>query len=324
MTPLLLTLLVAGGERPTLAIVPPVSIDGADTWLGLAVADNLANALLRYQRQDKKSGRSEYPLNVFSWRESTAAARAEGLDLRRPLSPESVNRLAKQLGSRYVFTGSYRVKPGKAPQVLLKWRLVDITRDRPPKEVRVTTNLATLSRRTDALVAAVLKGVGERPPKSKAAPAKYRTQALKAYAGGLEVLAQQSLDPYAQVVLQPIEIKKAHVLFAEATRSAPDLLRAWVGLALASAMLGELDRAEKEILHALAHADSFEPLNAVGLSYLYVRQNRPQDALKALNDAVNKQPGFMGALGYLGSAHLRAGQPKKAIEVFRTYKVRVP
>ncbi|MBI3180489.1 MAG: tetratricopeptide repeat protein, partial [Deltaproteobacteria bacterium] len=58
--------------------------------------------------------------------------------------------------------------------------------------------------------------------------------------------------------------------------------------------------------------------------YLYVRQNRPQDALKALNDAVKKQPGFMGALGYLGSAHLRAGQAKKAIEVFRTYKERVP
>src|SRR5689334_5810788 len=82
-------------ERPTLAILPPVSIDGSETWLGLGVADNLATGVLRYSRKGKDQS---YPLNVYSWRETLSAARGEALDVQKPLDFAEVARLARQLG----------------------------------------------------------------------------------------------------------------------------------------------------------------------------------------------------------------------------------
>jgi tetratricopeptide (TPR) repeat protein len=320
---LALILSAASAERPTLAILPPVPIEDESSWLGLAVADNLATDLLRYSPKDKKTGQRQYPFNVFSWRETTSAARSEGLDVKKPLSPESVARLARQLGARYVFTGSYKVKAGKMQQVLMKWRLVDTESDKPAKEMRVITNMATLSTRSGALTIAVLKLLGEKAPKPVSSP-RYSTKALKAYASGLEILARQSLEPHAPVMVPPLETKKARVLFESATEEAPEFLRGWIGQGLASAMLGEMDRAEKDVLHALAHAEHFEPLNALGLYYFQVRQAKSAEAIKTLEEATAKHPGFLGALGYLGSAYLRSGQPKKAEEVFARYKERVP
>ncbi len=310
--------------RPTIAVLPLVPIESSESWLGLAVADNVATGLLRYSRRDPKGGVESFPINVFSWRESLGAARGDGINTSRPLAPEAVRKLARELGARYVFSGSYRIKPGKTPRVLLKWRLVDAESTRPAKDVNVTTNFATLSTRTDKLLATVLKGLGERPERNRTPTVGIPTKALKAYAKGLEVLARQSLEPHARVVLPAMDLKKARLLFEDATADAPEFLRAWVGLALTSAMLGELELAEKQMLRALARADDFEPLNALGLYYLYVRQNKPEQAIGTLTAAGTRNPGFMGALGYLGSAYLRTGQPSEAAEVFAAYEARVP
>src|SRR4051812_43888207 len=83
MSSLSLGLLLLGAissGKPTVAILPPVAIDGSESWLGIAVADNLAAALLPQARLTGK----DYALNVFSWRETASAARAEGLDVTRP------------------------------------------------------------------------------------------------------------------------------------------------------------------------------------------------------------------------------------------------
>jgi tetratricopeptide (TPR) repeat protein len=321
MSTLLLAFLAAApAARPTLAVLPPVAIDGDESWLGYVVADNLSADLLTY----RKAGKKDYPLNVFSWRETTSAARAEGLDVRKPLSPASQQRLAQQLGARYLFTASYRVKAGK---VLLKWRLFDAeptAKKAAPKELKVTTNLSTLSSRTEALSAAVLKQLGEKPGKGAKAAKAWSADALEAYGRGLEILAQQSLESHAPVVLPAMELKKARLLFEEAVREAPQMWRAHVGLALTSAMLGELDRAEKEVLQAAAHASDIEPTSVLGLYYLQVRRQKIDEAVKTLVDATTKHPGFLGAFGYLGSIYLRTGKAKEAEGVFRAYMDRVP
>ena len=298
---------------------------GAPGWVGLAVADNLAAALMDYSRLDAKSGARTYPLAVFTWRESASAARGEGLDPRQPLAAAQVQILTHGLGARYVFTGDYRPKGGKAGALVFSWRIVDAENQRPIAEHKVVTNLATLSRQVDALVAAVLRALGERPPamvatKRHAVP----IAALTAYGRGLEVLAGQSLDPSARVVLPGMELKKAQLLFERTTTLAPRFARGWVALGITSAMLGEDSRAEKEVLRALTDTDDFEALDALGPYYVHMRRGQPEDAIRVLADATARRPGFLLGLGYLGSANLGQARPLQAAELFSTYAARVP
>jgi tetratricopeptide (TPR) repeat protein len=324
MSTLLCLLLSALPPPPaTVAILPPISVDGSESWLGLAVADNLSTTLLRANTRDAKAGREDYPVSVFSWREATSAARGEGIDPGRPLSAASLEKVARQLGTRLVFTGSYRVKAGKKPAVLLKWRLVDVASHRPAKENCVTTNLSTLGLHTDMLAAAVLRAMGQKPL-AKAAALPISGKALSDYARGLEILARQSLEPHAQIVVPALDLKKAHMLLESATQAAPGFTRAWVGRGLASLMLGDLAAGEKEILQAFAGSDLFEPQNTIGLYYLFVRQGKLDEAVRALTEATQQHPGFLAALGYLGSTYLRVNKSAKAAETFLAYERRVP
>ena len=326
MNALLLALFVAAPSnlRPTIAVLPPVAIDGAESWLGLAVADNLANSLLRFTRPTAKGAGPEFPLNVFSWREVLSAARSEDLDVSRPLSNESVHKLARELGARYIFSGSYRIKRKPSPKVLLKWRLIDIESPKPARDFNVTTNLATLSRRTGLLEQAVLKAVGERVDKKKPAAAAVPTKALQSYGEGLLILAKQSLEPHARIVVSVTELTKARALFEDAVRRAPNFLRAQISAAIACSMMGETDAAEQQILRAFTKASQFEPLNAIGLYYLFMRRSQSEQATKTLAETVANNPGFLGALGYLGNGYLRDGQARKAVEVSTAYEQKVP
>ena len=105
--------------------------DGAQQeGINLSVADKLSSGLLQYSQD---TGAKQ--VSVFTWRETWDAARNEGFDLQKPLSPNSVQKLAQQLGATYVFNGSYKVKQGKKPRVLLKWRITQT--GKKPKELRV-------------------------------------------------------------------------------------------------------------------------------------------------------------------------------------------
>src|SRR5262245_38566505 len=134
---LLLVALIAAAKGPVdIAVLPPVPIDGKEPWLGLAVADNLGSGLLHYGKDDK--GKKPINVSVFSWRETLSAARGENLDVAKPLGPDSVAKLTTQLGARLLFTGSYKVKGSR---VLLKWRVIDTTSKKKPKENKVDTDL---------------------------------------------------------------------------------------------------------------------------------------------------------------------------------------
>jgi tetratricopeptide (TPR) repeat protein len=323
MASIVLALLVAAAPQPrkTVAVVAPAALDGALGWVSLAVADNLATSLLDYRRPADASGVSEYPIDVFTWRESARAARAENVDTSRLISEADARKLARQLGARWVFIGSYR--PKGAGAITFQWRVVDAETRRGRRDVKVATNLTTLSGRVEALSSSVLRDLGERPGKAgRRAPVP--AAALAAYGRALEILARQSLDPGAAVVLPPIELKKVQALGEKATKIAPRFARAWVAMGLASAMLGDMARAEKEVLRAVSDTDDFEALDALGPYYLYTRQGRPEDAIRALTDAVGRRSGFLLGLGYLGNTYLRVGRARQAAEVFASYAARVP
>ncbi len=334
-------LLLSGGQvsDKAVAILPPVPVKGADPWLGMAVADSLEVRLLGHQRQDRKTKATLFPLSVFSWRQSLSAARAEGIDTSRPLSAAQAQALAGQLGARYVFVGSYAVKQKKKKvKVLFKWRLVDVQSKKKAKVHRVKTSITSFAAKTERLASDLLEALGEKSAKAKKGKKKKKKKkvesrdslaktpltAISAYAKGIAILGGQSLDPWARVVLPGKEILKAHILFESATEAAPKLRRAWIGRAIASAMLGEVAAAAKELAGAEAEKHASDPLTALGLYYVHVRKGEHDAALKALATATAAQPGFLAGLGYLGKSYFRAGRPAKALEVFDRYRARVP
>src|SRR5689334_21590594 len=108
--------------------------------------------------------------------------------------------------------------------------------------------MATAATKTGKLVVSVLTALGDKTAKKRLPPPlPLSTTAQKSYAQGLEILAKQSLDPQARVVVDANELKKARSLFAAAHVAAPTFVRAKVGAVLASAMLGELDRAQADL-----------------------------------------------------------------------------
>ena len=107
--------------HPTVAIVPPAASEKSQQWLSLVIAENLENRLLVKSRLDPATMERIYPLNLFSWRQTQAAARAEGISTRRPLSNSAAKRLTKQLGADLAFVGQYKMRD---KEVILNWRLV--------------------------------------------------------------------------------------------------------------------------------------------------------------------------------------------------------
>lgn len=319
MTALLCALVLSSsGLRPTVAILPPVPKEQQNAWLGLAVADQLTQRLLVHSRFNPKTLQREYPLNVFSWRQGVAAARGEGIDVTRPLDAKQQKRLRAQLGADFLFVASYAVAGESAK---LKWRLVG---SKEASQGEQSLKLKDLSVGIERMSQAMLKQA--EPGRSLAG---HRLQtlplaAIKPFGQALQILAGQSLDPRAHLVLPPAEIHKAHALLTAATEAAPESVRAWVERGVASAMVGNVGQAEEEIVQAMAQAGEFEPLNALGLYYLYDRQGHQDKSIKVLEEATNTHLGFLQGLGYLGQAYARAAENHKALKVFTAYSARVP
>jgi len=319
MPTLLLCLLIAasGEVRPTIAIAPPVSSAPQDAWVGLALADTLGTRLLIHSRYDAKSLERIYPLNVFGWRQTLAAARGEGIDAAR-IDDTSAVVVARQLGADAVFVGSY-VVTGK--DVALRWALVG---DRA-KAGTLALTLDGIGPAAEALAAAILQAIGQDARTAggnKIEP--LPIAAYKPFGEALLLLGRQSLDPRAQLVLGEPELRRAVALLSAATDAGPSFVRAWVERGIAAAMLGDEKGAEEALVQAMAQAGEFDPPTALGLYYLYDRQHKYDEAIAILRQATDAHLGFLQGLGYLGEAYARAGMQHESALVFTNYSARVP
>ncbi|OGR13403.1 MAG: hypothetical protein A2341_19670 [Deltaproteobacteria bacterium RIFOXYB12_FULL_58_9] len=319
---LILCVLLAASDadvRPTVAIVPPVPTTGSERWIGMAIADNLDSRLLFHSRFDPKTVSRVYPLNVFGWRQTQSAARAEGIDTTKPIDGPQTKKLQRQLGADYTFAGTYDLE-GK--QVILFWRLYG---DSKRRNRTTTFDVSNLADGTDNLAAELLEALGQSDKGLKA----HKQQSIplatmKPYGQALEVLDRQSLDPRAHLVLPRDEVARAHLQLSAATDASPGFVRAWVIRGIASIMLGEMERAEEELVHAMTSAGEFEPTTSLGLYYLYEHQKKSAEAIEVLEDATKTHLGFLHGLGYLGQAYMRNSQNHESLRVFSTYQARVP
>jgi len=305
--------------RPTVAVAPGVSATGAAPWLGFVIGDGVTTRLIIHSRFEAKRLERVYPLNLLGWRQVASAARAEGLDPKKPLSPADTQRLDEQLGADWMLVTSYVPGPASAK---VRYTLRGGGREQVGElEARYADTTAAC----ETLAAIVLRALGQDPAAvggHKLEPA--TADAARAFGEGLALLGRQSLDPRARVVLTPAELHQAHDLFAAATTATPELARAWVERGITSTMLGDNKAAEDELVQAMAQFGDFEPASSLGLYYFYDRQGRASDGLKVLEDATTTHLGFLQGLGYLAEAYARAGRSHEALQTWTSYAARVP
>lgn len=319
--PLLLALLLLAADtaRPTVAVVPPFPEGGADSWIGASIADNITARLLFHSQLDPRTMQRQYPLNVFGWRQTQSAARANGIDTTTPLFLAQAPRLARELGADVIFVGSYKVD---GTNVTLSWQLAG---DPNAKIQALVTDLDKLPEATEALAGGVLRALGQDAGRLGGHSLKSVPLAgMRPYGQALEILAGQTLAPHAPRVLPQAKLEEAHRLLAVATDAAPEFARGWVEQGIASTLLGNYPQAEDELLHAMAAAGEFEPANSLGLFVLYEHQNNEVEAIKIIAEATTTHLGFLQGLGYLGEAHLRMGDAHEALQAFTAYRDRVP
>jgi tetratricopeptide (TPR) repeat protein len=318
---LLCLLLVAADDapRPTVAILPPLPAAAADTWIGMAIADNLNARLLFHSRFDPKTVTSYYPMNVFGWRQALAAARGEGLNPTKLLSAKDLGMLRRQLGADIIFNGSYKVD-GK--NVLLNWGLAG---DKKYKNQSLTFELSDFSTPIEKVATDILVALNQSTKgiESHVLP-KTPLAALKPYAEALLILGSQSLDPRAHLVLSPQELQRAANLLSAATDADDSFVRAWIARGVAAAMVDDQEGAEAALIKSMTAAGEFDPETTLGIYYMYARQGKLAEGIKVLDDVTKSHLGFLHGLGYLGLAYERAAQSHDALRIFAVYEARAP
>lgn len=320
MSPLL-ALLVVAAPLPTtvVAVMPPATDQAGNAWFGLAFADELEARLLAHTVNDPATNKDIYPVSVFGWRQTVAAAREAGITPDHPLTFNEGRDVARALGAVAVFSGTYVIK---TTSIRLIWRLLGVG-DGLSHELEIPLDeVGVYVGRIYPIIIreAGLHGLGvtvDDPPERPFA-------ALRAYGEALGILRQQSLDPRARIVLSDAQLDAAHVLLSEATRLSPGFGRAWVWRAITSSMRGVSKRSADELQSAREAGEADTPAEALAVYYAFQRGGQPEKAILYLGSTLNHHLGFLLGLGYLAQAYMHANKPGAALQLFTLYQQRVP
>jgi len=315
---LLITALVASPEQPCVAILPPTTDQADAASLGWAFADALTARLLAHSKFDRGTGQRQYPLSVFGWRESRSALREAGFDAKTLLSARRAERVASFLGADALWVGMFAQK---SDSIELIWQLKGV---RAGQERKLSIDKERLALGVEQVFRAVIADLGldDGAVPDHALPVQpYEVE--RAYGEGLAVLAEQSMDPRAQVLLSPALLESAHAALARATTLSPQFASAWAWQSISSAMLGRTAAADQELARAMQDL-GYTPTTTLAVYYSFWRSDRATDALAALQASINTHQGFMLGRGYLGQAMLRANHPHEALTAFTAYLALAP
>ena len=185
----------------------------------------------------------------------------------------------------------------------------------------LTVALADVSSAAYAIGTTVL---GELDAAESRTPAALSLKAAKAWGMALSILARQSQDARASVVLKKADRIKALAELDAVTKAAPEFAPAWAARAIVSVLDGNWDEADASLAQADTHAAEGAPTAAVARYYVFEQKAQQDDARAALAQAVEAYPGSLLVLGYLGDAYHSVGEYEKALGIFMQYLERVP
>ena len=186
----------------------------------------------------------------------------------------------------------------------------------------------TLIQAIALLPEAVLKLVnsadgGQRTYGSPVTPQTDKPAALARLGTCYRMLNQQSVGIRRPALLNETRVFQAANRCREALRRAPDLVEAEAGLAMIDALQGRGDDAKARLARIKDHS-GFLAYYWMAKFWVLAKFFSPEQAVDALQAAVERNPGFMIGRGYLGEALSVLGRHKESLAAFRAYLKRVP
>ena len=229
--------------------------------------------------------------------------------------------LMTAFGADRALHGTIVPGPGK---VVIELRLVGRGRNKRLKleGADLMAALGPLPERLHGL----LKAAGAKPGKLNKAlvtPRTEREDALLKYAACHSRLIQQPIGIRFPVVLDQDNLDRAVTLCKEALKLDSKLIDAEAALGFAYALKGAQAEAEASLAKT-KDAKPFLALYWIGRYWALSRFHHPQIAARALEEAIEAQPGFLLARGYLGDTYAAMKRYDNALKTFKAYLAQVP
>ena len=239
------------------------------------------------------------------------------------LSPDSLS-VAIDLGRVLLQVGAWKDAEAQAALILGKE-----PQNRDGLYIRATALLGQ-GKVNEALAVIETVPAGDIPPdlgRTTAAALLRLGKVAEAEQAYRAILAKNPQDALSLAALGTIEIGRnrpaeALKLYEQAKVIQPANPRVRQGLALAQARLGHLPEAIKELEQIDPRAWSSDTVMALGS--LYLRANRPADAVRLLAPVVERSPKFVGARYQLALAYLASNEPGPAIGQLEELQRQVP
>ncbi len=313
---------VTADARLTVAFAPLTSTSPAEyQWIGPALAGALSRRI-----------HEQAELNGMTLRQVNSAMRHDNMVARDLTDLAVAARLGKQLGADLLVVGTFEAR---WPSVEIVVRIVDPWTKKSTNEHVVRGDLDELVDLEARLARSLVEDLDLDGPAREtfgAAPALHGTRNLRAWRAttlALEIINWQSLGPRAAgptvpVRLPPEALASAREHLEAATHHDPEYGEAWASLGVVHALAGDTGAADKSFARATALARGHNPTAVLGAGFVHMRAGRWDDAAGIFIEALEHNPGFLHALGYLGELHNQRGQHREAKAAFETYHELAP
>lgn len=239
-----------------------------------------------------------------------------------------LRQLGSVLGADFVLFGTIDEKPSET-QIRLS---LSPTHSSAPQAMilKSPTLMGAFDELRGALVSLLAKtgvfaitGQPNIPAVSAVSPVTANLKALLEYTACHRVVIRQPIGILDPVVVDTKSIDTALERCNNALKADPNFADAKAALALGYALNGNQAQAERYLAQVKA-STVFLPLYWIGKFWVLSRHYDIDLALRALDESIEKNPGFLLARGYLGESQIALGRYSEAMETFRHYAETAP
>ena len=239
-----------------------------------------------------------------------------------------LRQLGSVLGADFVLYGTIDEKPG---QTQIKLSLSPTHSSAPQAMILKAKDLIrAFDELRGALVSLMantgvfaITGQPQVPEINQVSPVTSNLKALLEYTGCHRVVIRQPIGILDPVVIDTKSIDQAIQRCLAALKADPNFADAKAALALAYALNGNQQQAERYLAQVKGSA-VFLPLYWLGKFWILSRHYDIDLALRALDESIEKNPGFLLARGYLGESQIALGRYQEAIDTFKAYVATAP
>lgn len=299
----------------SVAVTTFIGADGEAGWLGTLIADHVTRRLHLPASEE----RDEVPLYVFGWRQAMSAARS--IDLDANAIDARASDLIVELGVDHLVAGSYTIE-GDA--IAIRWKIIDA--DGTSRAGEASGAKGASARTAYELGGTLLKElVPGAAPSDDSLTELAAVGAGEAWGEAMALLAKQSRDPRATVVLSDVEIDTTLKKLEQVTQTVNDFAPGWAARATVASMgYGPQEEIAMSSAKAAMNVGASDPTAAISLYYMHQQLAEQTKARELLEQALSTYPGSLEVRNYLAQAYYLASEYEKCLEVWNEYLEHVP